>query len=57
MSQAEDRWGLQFFLNDTAQYYFTIIYALALLFQIASLYKTCVLNKRKPDFFRMPILV
>lgn len=46
-SQAEDRQAMQSFMNDTAQYYFTVIYVLTLLFHIALLYKNMVVNKRE----------
>lgn len=38
---------MQSFMNDTAQYYFTVIYVLTLLFHIALLYKNNVVNKKE----------
>lgn len=38
---------MQSFMNDTTQYFLTVIYVLALLFHIALLYKSVSLGKKK----------
>lgn len=43
---------MQSFMNDTAQYYFTVIYVLALFFQIFSVYKAEVLNKKEARYIQ-----